>query len=482
MRFFYPSLFITTLILFVSVAASVSAESITIYELQHSTAGNDWKSAYDGQDVTLTGGIVTHIAGFRFSLQDPTLGNEWAACQVRAFESEAPLRELRVGDLVVLTDVNVQEFRGGTIPQYKSYSSFEIISSGNPLPPPLLVPISDLAHPPNREKCEKYEAMLIAVEDIRIGEMDFGKAEDNYALVSGDYSLWASDYSNLDLAMPPFPTYYVNSGERYARFQGIYEEYLHPQDGWDYYQLLPRGDDDYERSTLFTIRDIQESGSEHDWDSTFLGEHVSVQAIVYNAPEAGCRLIVGDPLLGLEWAGLVIDDPAGELTTLAPGDEILFSNLLVEEENDLTLLRYENESSYQTVSTANPVSGKLADPARLALGASTEEAEPLEGMLLSIFNATVTQCGVDEGSDFYYLESSGHRILCTDRCSAIAAPDSTFFVREGDDLGRIRGVLLQDETTGGSAYILHPRGAEDYLFTSGSYETISWGRLKLGFR
>jgi len=471
-----------TLIGSLCAPATSFADPVTIYDLQFSSAATEWQSPFVGQRVSLAGGVVTHIAGFRITIQDPTLGDAWAATEIRAFENEDPLRDLTVGDRVDFYNILVEEFRGGTISQFMSDSSFELISRGNPLPEAVLVDAADLAHPPDREKCEKYEAMLIAVEDVRIGRMDWGKADDNYEILHGSSSLWASDYINLDLAMPPFPTYYVQAGERYSRIQGIYQEYWYPEDGWNYYQLLPRGFGDYEKSNLFTIRDVQESSPADDWASPLIGLRLNLQGTVSAVSDGDCRLSISDRLLGNQWSGIQIDDAFGELANLMVGDDVLLTNVHVTEEDGHSLLIYEQDSAFQSLGPGNRVVAIRVAPEKIAISASPDLAEPYEGMILAVHNAEVISCSVPEGDELYYISAADQLILCSDACSSLQPAGSDFFVREGDYLGKITGVLVQQSVLGGSAYVLHPRSADDYHFTAEGKIYSSWGQIKLNYR
>ncbi len=452
--------------------------ALSIYDVQISTAQDDWRSPYEGEIVSLTGCVVTHIAGFRVVLQDPEGGDAWAGIEIRAFENEAPLRQLAVGDLVDLHDVYVEEFRGGTIPQFKSYSTLEIIERGHPLPEPIVVPLEELSDPPDRERCERYEGMLVAVENVRIGEMDWGKAEDNYQLVGAAHAMWASDYVNLDLAVPPFPKYYVERGERYARISGIFQEYLHPPDGWDYYQLLPRGTADYVRSSLYTIRDVQESDGALDWASSLLGSRIDLQGIVASRRNTAGWLAIADPALQDVWSGILVRDPGAALATLAVGDDVRLGNVLVIEEDGTTELAFDATSSVTLEATGSRISSTTVSPDALARQTGPESAEAYEGMLITVRNAFVARRGIPEGSDLYYVAAGEDTLLATDITSTVLAPDSSFFVREGDHLGHLRGIVAQR----GAAYVIHPRGASDYGFVTGGATYTTWGNLKGMYR
>jgi hypothetical protein len=464
--------------------SAVRAETVSIHDLQISTAEQGWKSRYEGQVVSVTGGVVTHLSGFRITLQDPTLGDAWAGLEIRAFENDAPLGVLRVGDRVDFHDVFVEEFRGGTIPLFKSYSSFEVKSSGNPLPAPVEVPLEDVAYPPNRELCERYEGMLVSVANVRVGRMDWGKADDNYELTDGTHTVWASDYYNLDLAVPPFPKYYVSRGERYQRITGVFQEYSYPQDNWDYYQILPRGTADYERSEIYTIRDVEESSAADGWGSILAGKRISLQGVISAGRSRAGRLAVQDRELGSAWSGVVVLDPGARLGSLVLGDEVLFRRVLVSEIGGLTTLRYDSASSEAVVSTGSGVVVWTLAPGSLARGAGPEVSEPFEGMVVSLENVTVARCGVAEGDSTYYLAAGADTVLATDTESGMIPSGSAFFVRPGDRLGRISGVVLERIVPGGGpAYVLAPRSAGDYRFVAAPTEIYtSWSGIKARFR
>jgi hypothetical protein len=462
--------------------ARLAVDTLSIRELQYSTAASEWRSAYEGQIVSLEGGVVTHKIGFRITLQDPALGAEWAGVEIRAFQNEAPLGIVQVGDRVDFHDVLVEEFRGGTIPQFMSYSTFEVVSSGNPLPEPVVVPLADLRYPPDRERCEKYEGMLVAVESVRVGRMDWGKAGDNYELFDEHDSMWASDYYNLDLAVPPFPTYCVQRGERYSRVSGIFQEYLYPQEDWDYYQLLPRSAADYVKSDIYTIRDVQESSAADDWGSPLAGVRLNLQAIVTAQRSSEGLVALGDPLLGAEWAGVFVRDVERALSSLTVGDEVHLENVLVTEEERLTALQFDAESRWTLKSAGNTMGAAVLSPQSLRRGAGPEVSERYEGMLVAVTNSRVVQRGVPEGESVYYLVAGGDTLLATDaECTALA-PDSTFFVRTGDRLGSIRGVIVERNVAGAPAYVMQPRAAEDYYFMAGNLLFSSWATIKSLYR
>lgn len=228
------------LVLLLVRTADADPPTLSIYEIQHSDAASDWKSPYDSTVVNCVGGIVTHVFKQRLALQDPGLGTEWAAVEVRGWPVYPT--GIEVGDQVDFYSVYVEEFAGVTTLKYYSASSHVVNSGGNPLPDPVPVSPWSIRYPAHPEDCEKYAAMLIEIDEtVTIGAMDLGKESDNYEIigVSGD-TAWASDYANNDIDS----TYCVYQGECYGRLVGILQRY-DDDVTWDYYQFLPRGIGDY---------------------------------------------------------------------------------------------------------------------------------------------------------------------------------------------------------------------------------------------
>jgi len=226
------------------VALSVGgAAALTIYDIQFSTPPN-YDSPYNGQVVSVTGGIVTKVfvgGSTKITMQDPTLGDAWAGIQV-VFGNPGQAAGIQRGDRIDLFDVTVGEFRGNTQLNFGAASTVVIQSSGHVVEP-LIVSPADIPSPSNPDLSEPYEFMLLAVENVTVGAMDLGKNEDNYELFNGEGVCWASDYANSDL--PPGGIYFVAPPDCFARVVGYLEQYRRPEQGWDYYQLLPRDAADY---------------------------------------------------------------------------------------------------------------------------------------------------------------------------------------------------------------------------------------------
>jgi len=226
-----------------ALLAGSGASALTIYDIQYST-GPDYQSAYLGQAVSVTGGVVTKVfvgGSTKVTIQDPTLGDVWAGVQV-VFSDPSQAAGIVRGDQIDVAGGVVDEYRGNTQIVMGDGSSVVINSSGNVVEP-LVVSVTDIPNPADHDRSEPYEFMLLQVENVTVGQMELGKNDDNYELFNNEGLCWASDYANEDL--PPDSEYYVQPGEAFDSVTGYLEQYLRLEQGWDYYQLLPRDADDY---------------------------------------------------------------------------------------------------------------------------------------------------------------------------------------------------------------------------------------------
>jgi hypothetical protein len=227
--------------------SAAGADELSIYDVQY-TADPAGASPYDGQIHNVTGGIVTHVwHGWndRVYLYDPAHPT-WGSIVVKDAEGGELSNNVSIGDWVSLDNIYIEEYRGTTFLQYRrSYApnvSFTVDSSGNPTPAPALLTAADLIVPPNHLLTEPYESMLVMLEDVTVGQMDLGKASDNYELLQGTDIAWAADYMNIDAGGPYHPS--IHTGAALEHITGIVEQYTNLTDGWDYYQLLTRSSGD----------------------------------------------------------------------------------------------------------------------------------------------------------------------------------------------------------------------------------------------
>ena len=234
---------------------AVAGVEPTIYDIQYTT-DPDGVSPVDGTVTDCAGGIVTHkFGGFKpkLTLYDPNWPNGWGSIQVKDWTTNTDLfNGVDLGDWVRLTHVTVEEYRGNTLLRYETAnnSGYTIISSGNPLPPPRLVSLDEIAAPIEGppgdwyvadHSAERYEAMRLAVENVTVTALDLGKASDNYSF-HGSADAWASDYMNEGAVGDYHPL--VTVGQHFDRVTGILEQYTKLSYGWDYYQLLTTTSDD----------------------------------------------------------------------------------------------------------------------------------------------------------------------------------------------------------------------------------------------
>lgn len=246
---------VSLVLLAVASVASV-AQAVTIYDVQYSDAASSWQSALAGQTVNVTGGVVTYSAlppgkqSFRVAIQDPAFA-EWGGVEIKIFSGTLG-QGVQVGDRVDLTNVRVDETTAGRGTTYLLFdqtaygSAFTVVSSGNAIPPTVVSPAvlggGDTSG--NPALAERYEGMLLSVQDVTIGNMNLGSAADNYQLIGADGNCWASDYQNTGRVAGQKYAAGTTGGLEIASLTGIFEQYTKTSDGYDYYQLLPRSDAD----------------------------------------------------------------------------------------------------------------------------------------------------------------------------------------------------------------------------------------------
>ena len=245
------------------LAARVSAQELSIYEIQYTTDPNG-NSPLEGRLIDCTGGIVTHKYGGgqpKLTIQDPNFSTGWGAIQVKDWQSGAPLiNKAAIGDWVKLTNVFVEEYRGNTTLQCLAEFSpqLTVISRSNSLPEPLVVDVNEIAAPEmdafgdwyvKDHSAEKYEHARLIVRNIVVTAIGHGKSVDNYILHDSmdvndpNRCCWAADYMNEDKTVDYHP--YVLVGQHFCSVQGILEQYMRISSGWDYYQLVTTNSGDF---------------------------------------------------------------------------------------------------------------------------------------------------------------------------------------------------------------------------------------------
>lgn len=212
--------------LLLMIAASVLL-SQTIYDIQYTEnpgSENTYPSTYEGQVVTVEG-IVT-ATGFdgyadNIYIQMPD-GGMWSGIYV--YISGDTL--LSQGDLVEVTG-EVQEYYGLT--ELSWVQEINVISSGNPLPEPLMVTTEDLSGN------EAYEGVLVEVNDVYVSSEpnDYGEW---YVVDESAVPCQIDDeFFYLDSVDPPIE---ITMGDYWATIRGIVTY------SYDEYQLDPRYPED----------------------------------------------------------------------------------------------------------------------------------------------------------------------------------------------------------------------------------------------
>lgn len=232
-------------------------QTLSIFDIQYVDVNEhpDGNSPEEGKIVNCTGGIVIHKSSPpirpKLTLYDPNYPDGWGGIMVKDPCSVGAFTKVNVGDWYSFTNVEVEEFRGTTLLQYKSKNdpNLQKVSSDNTLPEPLVVGVDEIAAPiegvgewvVENHNSEKYEGMLVKVIDVNVWDTGYGKEPDNYILQSNvdpNLTCWASDYMNEDIDEIYHP--YVEIGQKFCGVAGVIEQYTGEKDGiyYDYYQLL----------------------------------------------------------------------------------------------------------------------------------------------------------------------------------------------------------------------------------------------------
>jgi hypothetical protein len=251
------------------ISERVQADALSIYEIQYTTDANG-VSDQNGNIIECSGGIVTHMrlgGRPRLVIQDPNQSNGWGAIQVKGWTSDA-FDNIAIGDRISLTNVLVEENAGTTFLQYQTENNptLTIVSKNNDIPRPLVVTVDEISAPVEDidawvvpdHSAEKYESMLIKVINVHVSDTSYGKAFDNYVLMSNnDPNLvcWASDYINSDKEKGLIYHPIVEIDQNFCGVAGILEQYTGESDGilYDYYQLLTT---DIKSFTIEQIADL----------------------------------------------------------------------------------------------------------------------------------------------------------------------------------------------------------------------------------
>jgi hypothetical protein len=228
-------LFTVALILLITFTTSLYADVLSIYDIQYTTAA-DGASPLFGSTVDCAGGVVLdkYVGGkTKLTIYDLNNPDGWGGIFATTLGTE--FDDVEPGDVISFSSMFVNEYRGNTQLEFGTVSSFTINGTAA-LPSPLVVNPADVACPPDAaHSAEKYEAMLLQVQDVTVTAMDLGKASDNYSLQNAAGTCWATDYYIKDETGGATYHPYIHIGADLDSITGIFEQYV--KNEWDYYQI-----------------------------------------------------------------------------------------------------------------------------------------------------------------------------------------------------------------------------------------------------
>ncbi len=475
--------------------------SETVYEIQYTTDPGG-ASPLDGQIVTVTG-IVTatdwYVSGNanRFFISDPE-GGEWRGIFVFNYDFFVEL-----GDEVEVTAL-VQEYFGFT--ELSSLTDVSVLSSGNPVPDPLVVTTGDLAG------TEAYESVLVQVNNVTVtvapntygeafvddgsGECQTDDAMYGYEPVVGanyEFIIGIVDYSYDEYGLNPR---FINdigvAGEPgYIEGQvdleggsGNIEDVVvstagyttHPDDSGEYDIELPPGtynvtaslagytpqtitgiivEEDETTSGINFVLTAQEEVTIYDiqytedvsGDSPYAGQAVTVSGIVTGALFGANNFFFMSSAEGGAWNGIYIYQYDYEV---AIGDNVMLSGI-VSEYFGFT------EIGNITELTINSSGNTLPEPVALTTG-ELAVSEAYEGVLAIINDVTVTALP-DENNEWYVDDGSG---VCQidDGFFHLDEVEPPIVLEDGMEIISITGLI--DNSF--SQFGLHPRFPADINF------------------
>ena len=143
---------------------------LSIYDVQYTTDPSG-DSPYNLETHNVLGGIVTHIwfgGKPRVYLQDPAHPT-WGGILVKDWTQYHDLaNNVSIGDRVDVSGVYIEESGKNTVlqfaPPWEPGSTFNVVSSGNPVPNPILLTAADIPFPADHASSEPYEAMVVTLD------------------------------------------------------------------------------------------------------------------------------------------------------------------------------------------------------------------------------------------------------------------------------------------------------------------------------
>ncbi len=235
-----------------------------------------------------------------------------------------------------------------------------------------------------------------------------------------------------------------------------------------------------------TIYDVQYSELP-DYVSPLKDSTVTVTGGIVTKVFEGYRvkIVIQDPSLGSAWAGIAI---SCDFDVTAPdvqrGDQVDFSDVLVEEYRGNTQLSYDAASSYVVNSSGHAVAPLVVPTSDIPVPVNPALSEPYEFMLLTVQSVTVGALGLGKEPDNYELTSVDGTCWASDYANYNIPPGSLYYVSPGACYASVTGYLEQYTKleSGWDYYQLLPRDAQDYVLGASATDAATWGGVKAMFR
>ena len=239
-------------------------ESVNIYDIQYPPAEPNGLSPMHGQIVDCEG-IVVYVTAFKkpkVILYDGLHPDGWGGIILKDWTFNLRNNaDIVPGNKILFQNVEVEDFKGTTFLQYGMNdrpSTYTVLSTGNSLPEPIPVRVSELQAPvedPVDEwhienyDAEQYEGMFVNVIDANVLALDAGKALDNYVLAGNadpNDTCWASDFVNEGPLVGKYHEL-VQVGQDFCGVAGFVEQYTGLDEGifFAYYQIITTTTEDF---------------------------------------------------------------------------------------------------------------------------------------------------------------------------------------------------------------------------------------------
>ena len=320
-------------IMALSISMNLFAQTtVPIYDIRE----NDANGVPLKMDSTYTvTGIVTSSNQFGnsgpASLQDNTAG-------ISVYNSEFA-NGVNIGDSIIITS-SITQYKGLTQFSYGTGSSFQVVSSGNPIDT-LVITLSDIANQA-WNGVEIYESRLVRINGVTISGSGYFEGNTNYSISDASGSLeMRIDTDVSSLVGSPIP-----SGE--VDLIGIVGQYKYSEPYNSGYQILPRSIDDIISDDVPVIL------------NPVIGANITTNSftVYFNTARKGNSEVRYGKTEALELGPVVLDTDTTEHVVEITGlDEFTKYYYKAYSTNDVGT----SESSLKTIVTlsSNPVTGTI---------------------------------------------------------------------------------------------------------------------------